>query len=250
MLERVRIPEKDVLKKLLDQIQEAESREAAFQAFCTAMADIGFNGAMFATQASGAGWQEDISETSYPDAWVRHYVASGYERTDPSRRFGFRHAKPFFWSDLTPILHKKDRRVFQEAREFGLITGLGMPIFSFGTLIGGVGLSSETAIHDPRLKSTVAIAAQIFCTVYNQIVAEEKAPHLSADDLPAELTKRETEVLAILVTGANNSQIADALHVSQSAVEYHVKNIFRKFGVESRVAAAVKAVRLGLINPG
>jgi hypothetical protein len=78
--EHARIPEKDVLKHLLDQMHEVTSRSVAFQMFCQAIGQIGFNGAMFTSRASGATWLEDIAETTYPREWGDHYVAAGYTR--------------------------------------------------------------------------------------------------------------------------------------------------------------------------
>lgn len=62
------------------------------------------------------------------------------------------------------------------------------------------------------------------------------------------LTEREREVLALLVAGLNNSEIAEKLVVSPSTVKSHVSNILAKFGVTSRTEAAAIAVRLRLVD--
>lgn len=250
MLGHDRIPEKEALKRLLDELQVIDSRAAAFQTFCNVIADIGFNGAMFISRATGPDWVEDIAETTYPKAWVEHYVEAGYTRTDPTRRFATRQAKPFLWSEMFPQIRKKEMRIFHEAREFGLMAGIAVPIFASGTLIGGLGISAASEeIEISRLKATMGIAAQIFCTVYNQIFAEEKGEAPSALERLPDFTKRELEVLTILAAGLSNQQIADTLHISHSAAVYHIKNVFEKLGVENRVSAVVKGLRLGLISP-
>jgi DNA-binding CsgD family transcriptional regulator len=38
------------------------------------------------------------------------------------------------------------------------------------------------------------------------------------------------------------------LNIAENSVEWHLKNIFRKLGVDSRVTAVVKALHLGLIT--
>jgi DNA-binding CsgD family transcriptional regulator len=249
MFKHARIPEKEVLKRLLDELQVADNRSAAFHTFCKAMADIGFDGSMFISRATGNGWTEDIAETTYPKAWVDHYIDAGYTRTDPARKFALLHPVPFFWSEIFPHIRGKNMRVFNEAKEFGLAAGLSVPIYDAGTLVGVIGVSSKRKnIEDVRLKSSIGIAAQIFCTVYNQIVREEnETPYSPPVQQP--LTKRELEILMILAKGLNKPEIADALHISQSAVAYHIKNIFLKLGVDSRVSAAVKGIKLGLIEP-
>jgi NarL family two-component system response regulator LiaR len=62
-----------------------------------------------------------------------------------------------------------------------------------------------------------------------------------------DLTKREREVLVLLVEGLNNTQIAARLYVSAATVKTHVGHILSKLGVSSRTEAAAVAVRSGLI---
>ena len=62
-----------------------------------------------------------------------------------------------------------------------------------------------------------------------------------------DLTDREREVLALMVEGLNNNEIADRLVVSPSTVKFHIANIFMKLGVENRVAAVTTALQRKLV---
>jgi len=62
-----------------------------------------------------------------------------------------------------------------------------------------------------------------------------------------DLTERERDVLALLVAGFNNTEIADKLSVSPSTIKTHVSHVLAKLDVTSRTEAAALAVRLGLI---
>ncbi len=62
-----------------------------------------------------------------------------------------------------------------------------------------------------------------------------------------DLTERERAVLALLVEGLNNTQIAARLGVSPSTIKSHVSNILSKLGVASRTEAVALAVRHHLI---
>jgi NarL family two-component system response regulator LiaR len=63
-----------------------------------------------------------------------------------------------------------------------------------------------------------------------------------------DLTKREREVLALMVQGFNNSEIATRLVVSPSTIKSHVSHILRKLDVTSRTEAATLAVRHRLVD--
>jgi DNA-binding NarL/FixJ family response regulator len=61
------------------------------------------------------------------------------------------------------------------------------------------------------------------------------------------LTPRELEVLELVARGLDNSEIAQALYLSQHTVKNHVSTILNKLQVENRIQAAVRAVRGGLV---
>ena len=62
------------------------------------------------------------------------------------------------------------------------------------------------------------------------------------------LTAREQETLRLVVQGKTNQAIALILNISEKTVEKHVKAIFEKMNVTSRVEAAVTAVRDGMVK--
>ncbi len=72
-------------------------------------------------------------------------------------------------------------------------------------------------------------------------VAQPAAPHL-------DLTPREREILALLVDGLTNKEIAQRLIVSHRTVETHVERVLGKLEVGSRSRAIAKAIRLGLVS--
>ncbi len=63
----------------------------------------------------------------------------------------------------------------------------------------------------------------------------------------ADLTRREMDVLRLVVEAKTNGEIGMLLGISEKTVEKHLDTIFRKLGVASRVEAAVLAVRSDLI---
>ena len=63
----------------------------------------------------------------------------------------------------------------------------------------------------------------------------------------AHLTDREEEVVRALALGKVNKQLADMLGVSESTFKTHLRAIYRKLGVRTRIQAAGRARELGLI---
>lgn len=64
----------------------------------------------------------------------------------------------------------------------------------------------------------------------------------------SDLTKRELQVLALMIEGLNNTQIAGKLKVSPSTIKSHVSNILSKLRVSSRTEAVTLALRNHIIS--
>jgi NarL family two-component system response regulator LiaR len=63
-----------------------------------------------------------------------------------------------------------------------------------------------------------------------------------------DLTSREREVLALLVEGLSNTQIAERLIVSRATVKFHIGRILTKLGVSSRAEAITMAWQRRLVT--
>lgn len=77
-------------------------------------------------------------------------------------------------------------------------------------------------------------------------VREQAAPADQPEELPS-LTPRESEILRMVAEGRDNTEIAQQLFLSPSTVKNHVSRILEKLGVDSRVQAAVRAARAGIV---
>lgn len=82
-------------------------------------------------------------------------------------------------------------------------------------------------------------------------------PSVTADPKPLEnretyktdLTDREMDVLALIVEGKTNKDIADELVITIHTVKSHVASILQKLSVDDRTQLAIKALREGLVQP-
>jgi DNA-binding NarL/FixJ family response regulator len=75
-------------------------------------------------------------------------------------------------------------------------------------------------------------------------VAGLVAEHLGQEDL----TARELEVLELIRDGNKNKQIASQLKISETTVNFHIKNIVGKLQANDRTHAVTIALRRGLLH--
>ena len=93
--------------------------------------------------------------------------------------------------------------------------------------------------------------APIHGTLAVKILREFRHPDTSPAQAPEtreELTPRETEILELVVKGATNKEIAEALRITENTVKIHLRNILEKLHLQNRIQAAVYAVRQGLVG--
>ena len=62
------------------------------------------------------------------------------------------------------------------------------------------------------------------------------------------LTARELDVLALIVKGNSNKEIAGTLNISEATVKTHINNILSKLGASDRTQAATMALQRGIIH--
>jgi PAS domain S-box-containing protein len=66
-------------------------------------------------------------------------------------------------------------------------------------------------------------------------------------ELEPSLTPRQHEVLRLLADGASTEEVAAALGLSEETVRNHIRQLLRRLGVHSRLAAVAYARRHGLL---
>jgi DNA-binding NarL/FixJ family response regulator len=82
--------------------------------------------------------------------------------------------------------------------------------------------------------------------VANRLVRELSRNEKKKNDV--RLTKREYDVLSLLVKGHSNKEMAEVMFISEKTVKNHLTSIFRKLGVKDRTQAAVHALKNNIVN--
>jgi DNA-binding NarL/FixJ family response regulator len=68
--------------------------------------------------------------------------------------------------------------------------------------------------------------------------------HPEPETVAVDLTSRQREVLACLVRGESNKQIARSLKLAEGTVKVHLAAVFERLGVTTRAAAAVAGAKI------
>ncbi len=119
-------------------------------------------------------------------------------------------------------------------------------------LLTGLENGVQDGINDVIQKATAKNPAERYGDVLKFVAAYREAAQLggiAAENIFLALTRREQEILQLIVEGKLNKEIAQKLYITVGTVRWHIRQIYKKLNVRSRVQAIVKARELNLIVP-
>lgn len=90
------------------------------------------------------------------------------------------------------------------------------------------------------IRDVVAGGAPMSAEIARRVVEAFHQPVRGTPDELARISKRETEILELLTQGLANKEIADRLSISVETVRVHLRRIYEKLHVQSRLEAAMK----------
>jgi DNA-binding CsgD family transcriptional regulator len=189
--------------------------------------------------------------SNYPDSWVRHYFREHYLDDDPVVSRFLCDRRPFIWSQLGGLddLNRRQRRLFDEARDAGLSNGITVPIH------GRAGVAALSAIPDGRAREAEADRNQQLLRLmglpYHMAACSallEKSLTGDSSRRRSLLSPRETEVLQWTAKGKSTWEIAVVLGISEKSIEFHMEAAKRKLQVFNRTHAVAKAIMLDLLS--
>lgn len=96
-------------------------------------------------------------------------------------------------------------------------------------------------------RDLIAALAAYFMEALLAFRGAQRRVEVQNNDLSELLSPREVDCLQWLAHGKSNREIAGILSISDNTVHFHVKNVYRKLGVESRTQAANEARRAGML---
>jgi DNA-binding CsgD family transcriptional regulator len=191
---------------------------------------------------------EQFVLNGYPEDWRKHYLDQGYTFVDPTVNYARAHVVPTLW-DSVPETGAGDiaigKRIFNEARDFGLAKGLAVPLHGLGCAFGMMSYAARDPRH-PILESTVHAEAMLLASYVHQAAAALMFGSRLREVRP--LSSRERECLKWASEGKSSWDIAHLLDITERTVVFHLHNACQKLGVATRQQAVAKAMVLGLLG--
>ncbi|CAM2196073.1 Transcriptional activator protein LasR [Paraburkholderia kururiensis] len=187
--------------------------------------------------------------SNYASSWRQAYTDQGFAYIDPTVSHCTTHSSPLVWSpDLFATTPQKS--MYEEASAHGLRAGVTLPIHGPRQEAGMLCFVNDSNPNDKFWQHIDTALPNL--VLMRDLVIDTSQRHLSAhaQTLIPKLTPRERECLKWTALGKSTWEISHILNCSEAVVNFHMKNIRAKFGVNSRRAAAVIATQLGLIDPG
>lgn len=192
---------------------------------------------------------EEFVLSGYPDGWRQHYLEQKYTYVDPTVNYARAHVVPSLWDDLwqqlSPEMGLRAKRIFAEAREFGLAKGLSVPLHGLGCAFGMMSFAAVNPKH-PILESTVYAEASMLAIHTHQAASKLYGKGLQGKHVP--LSDRQRECLKWAAEGKTSWEIGELLSISERTVVFHLANAARKLKVVTRPQAIAKALVMGVLD--
>lgn len=126
----------------------------------------------------------------------------------------------------------------------------GMPAFAvFGLMVGRLGEATGTfgagvftgtplvVLSGTVFMLVIALFFLLYQKLYNSVTSPEEAEKRRQIEYVNRfgLSAREQEIFSLIIQGMSNTEIANALYITESTVKFHAGNIFKKTGLSSRL---------------
>jgi LuxR family quorum-sensing transcriptional regulator LasR len=229
---------------------DAPDEETWFNAVAHLVDTWGFDRVLVAMlPRPGMRLEDAYSRSTYSPAWRRIYDEQGFAHIDPTVSHCLTRSTPLVWSPEL-FATRAQRALYEGACLHGLRSGVSLPIHGPNQEAGMLCVANNVIPTDPFWLQIDNLLPNL--VLLRDLVIDTGRRHLLShtQTLLPQLTPRERECLNWTARGKSTWEISHILSCSEAAVNFHVKNIRTKFGVNSRRAAAVIAMQLGLIDPG
>lgn len=185
-----------------------------------------------------------VHADGFSEEWLELYRKPEFRRYDPIPSRVYEHGSMMSWADAMDAEPNTTEQLefYRAMRDHGLIHGFGVPLFGARGRVAYASFDFGKPLTDvdPSLVGGVRAIAQAahqrICSLLTDVRRE------------VELSEREREVLRWMAAGKSSTDIATILALSPDTVRTYRERIFHKLGVNDRIGAVVRALKLGLLR--
>lgn len=178
--------------------------------------------------------------SNYAGSWTDHYLKHRYNRLDPVVEMAARSAEPFVWDGNTYRLQltKPQLEFFEEAKTYGIVSGLTIPLDNSDRTIAALTFASDAEVSDIRKAAERhGSALQLV-----GLLAHRRAMTFLYDGCAigaVRLSRREYQCLLWASRGKTAWETSQILRISQRTVEFYWESVRAKLQVRTMTQAAV-----------
>lgn len=214
--------------------------QALFDDFAEVVATFGFEHFIISgLPAHGENVEDLVICNRWPDAWTDRYRSQAYFAADPVSQLAFSRATPFSWRLARSQFPstKTTSTIEAEAKDFGLVDGVGFPVADPENWQAVASLASNLPCD---LAATDMSLVYLVLLSYQMRLADIRTR--PREPLP-QLTPREIEVLNWIAAGKSYWDISVILNIAEATVQSHLASARRKLDAVNSVQAVARAAR-------
>jgi DNA-binding CsgD family transcriptional regulator len=187
--------------------------------------------------------RQPIIHSNYPTLWLKRYLDENYLSIDPVIAEAATARVPYLWHEAArkKETSRRQRQFFDEAGEFGLNLGAGIPTWNPAGRQGLVSIVPEvrSAGDFERYYRHTRIDLLAAANLLHTHVARLRNEQLQAT---VRLTPRERDCLELLLQGLSTAELAQKLGLTLRGVRFHIDNLKAKYGVKTRLQLLARFV--------
>lgn len=180
--------------------------------------------------------------STYPQAWLDHYQAENYFAVDPVLQPVNFMRGYLPWDDK---LFANTPEFWNAARDYGLRRGITQCMMSPGKAAGLLSVSRTATrgklLPEEQLNARLQYLAEL------SLMTLTRLQDPAVDTMALRLSKREREILQWTGEGKTSAEIAMILSISENTVNFHQKNMQKKFNAPNKTQIACYAAATGII---
>ncbi|MGJ8562724.1 MAG: helix-turn-helix transcriptional regulator [Alphaproteobacteria bacterium] len=183
----------------------------------------------------------ELGVSNYPAEFQSEYIKENFLLHDPVINRALVSEDAFAWADLLPLANRRGQKVFEMSRQYGLDSGVTVPIHLHDRTPGIVSYAGQDCdVSASDIEALELVAIHGYSKLLDIYDAGKQAKRVK-------LTPREVDVLHYVACGKTDSEIAHLLTLGRYSVKDHLTNARKKLGAANRAHCVVIAIRDGHI---